>query len=94
MSNRRTFIQKAFGLGAGLFAAPGLFAESQNSPSSRSAQSARENHSGHRELAFNMPVITADIGDRSYTMDGDVKVFHLIAEVVKQQIGPFKTIDA
>jgi hypothetical protein len=41
-----------------------------------------------------MPVVTADIGDLRYTMDGNTKVFHLIAEVVKQQISPLKTIDA
>ncbi|MCU1222157.1 MAG: hypothetical protein JWQ42_250 [Edaphobacter sp.] len=35
MSDRRTFIQKAFGLGAGMFAAPRVFADSQNGPSSR-----------------------------------------------------------
>src|SRR6266567_1818478 len=87
MSNRRTFIQKAFGLGAGLFAAPRVFANSQNGSSSRS----RSAHSGS---SFNMPVVTADIGDLPYTMDGNTKVFHLIAEVVKQQISPLKTIDA
>jgi hypothetical protein len=86
MSNRRTFIQKAFGLGAGLFAAPRVFANSQNGSSSRS----RSTHSGS---SFNMPVVTADIGDLPYTMDGNTKVFHLIAEVVKQQISPLKTID-
>ncbi len=87
MSNRRTFIQKAFGLGAGLFAAPRVFANSQNGSSSRS----RSAHSGS---SFNMPVVTADIGDLPYKMDGDTKVFHLTAEVVKQQISPLKTIDA
>jgi hypothetical protein len=30
MSDRRTFIQKAFGLGAGLFAAPRVFADTPN----------------------------------------------------------------
>jgi manganese oxidase len=87
MSNRRTFIQKAFGLGAGLFAAPRVFADSPNGPSSRG-------RSTHASPAFNMPVVTADIGDLPHTMDGNTKVFHLIAEVVKQQIGPLKTIDA
>src|SRR5258705_2676235 len=87
MSDRRTFIQKAFGLGAGMFAAPRVFADSQNGPSSRS----RSTHPGP---AFNMPVVTGDIGDLPYTMDGNTKVFHLIAEVVKQQISPLKTIDA
>ena len=88
MSDRRTFIQKAFGLGAGLFAAPRVFADSpKGSSSSRSS-------STHAGPAFNMPVVTADIGDLPYTMDDDTKVFHLIAEVVKQQISPLKTIDA
>ena len=87
MSNRRNFIQKAFGLGAGLFAAPRVFADSQNGHSSRS----RSTHPGP---AFNMPVVTTDIGDMPYTMDGNTKVFHLTAEVVKQQISPLKTIDA
>ena len=87
MSNRRTFIQKAFGLGAGLFAAPRVFADSQSRPASRG----RSTHAGP---AFNMPVVTADIGDLPYAMDGNTKVFHLVAEVVKQQISPIKTIDA
>jgi hypothetical protein len=87
MSNRRTFIQKAFGLGAGLFAAPRVFASSQNGSSSR-------RRSTHASPAFNMAVVTADIGDLPYTMEGNTKVFHLIAEVVKQQISPLKTIDA
>src|ERR1035441_9958397 len=87
MSNRRTFIQKAFGLGAGMFAVPRAFADSQNGSSSRS-------RSAHAGQAFNMPVVTADIGDLPYTLDGNTKVFHLIADVVKQQISPLKTIDA
>jgi hypothetical protein len=87
MSNRRNFIQKAFGLGAGLFAAPQLFADSQNGPSPG-------RHSTHPQPAFNMPVVTTDIGDMPYTMDGNTKVFHLTAEVVKQKISPLKTIDA
>ncbi len=87
MSDRRTFLQKAFGFGAGLFAAPKLFADSQNGNSSRI-------RSAHPGPAFNMPVVTTDIGDMPHTMDGNTKVFHLTAEVVKQQISPLKTIDA
>ena len=95
MSNRRTFIQKALGLGAGLFAAPTLFADSGNGPSSGTREQRKRNHSAHPgRTAFNMPVVTVDIGDLPYTLDGDTKVFHLIAEPVKQKIGPLKTIDA
>lgn len=39
------------------------------------------------------PVITTDVGDLAYTMDGHTKVFHLVAEVLKQKIHPDKTID-
>jgi hypothetical protein len=93
MSDRRTFIQKAFGLGAGLFPASRLLADSPRGGSSRAAEHLKRNRSTHPGLAFNMPVVTTDIGDLPYTMDGDTKVFHLIAEVVKQKINPVKTID-
>src|SRR5258707_3505260 len=42
--------------------------------------------SAHAGSAFNMPVVTTDIGDLPYTMEGGTKVFHLVAEVVRQQI--------
>jgi manganese oxidase len=93
MSNRRTFIQKALGLGAGLFAAPTLFADSGNGPSPRTSPLSKRNRSAHPHPPFNMPVVTVDIGDLPYTMDGGTKVFHLIAEPVKQRISPLKTID-
>jgi hypothetical protein len=38
-------------------------------------------------------VQTPDIADLPFTMDGGVKVFHLIAEPVKQQITPNKTVN-
>ena len=38
-------------------------------------------------------VLTPDIADLPFTMDNDVKVFHLIAEPVKQTIVPGRTID-
>ncbi len=90
MANRRSFLQSALGIGAGLFATDGLFASSSQS-STQKLKAAR--HSG-KGLAFSTPVVTTDIGDLPFTMDGDVKVFHLIAQVVKQQIAPDKTIDS
>lgn len=92
MSNRRTFIQRAFGVGAGLFAARNLSAqEMPMGPETHSPSSAnRHPYSG---LAYNPPVITTDVGDLPYTMDGTTKVFHLIAEPVKQNILPGKTLD-
>src|SRR5579875_459419 len=38
-------------------------------------------------------VITPDIADLPFTMDGSVKVFHLVAEPVKQTIVPGRTLD-
>ena len=78
MANRRTFLQSALGFGAGLFAPSKLLAASAKTPLPR---------------ASNVPVITTDVGDLPFTMDGGVKVFHLVAEVVKQQITPEKTLD-
>jgi manganese oxidase len=89
MNNRRSFLQRAFGLGAGLFAAPRLFADSRDSISSHGPQG----QGAYSGPAFNMPVVTPDVGDLPYTMDGNTKVFHLVAEVVKHQINPLKTID-
>ena len=41
-----------------------------------------------------VPVVTPDVGDLSYSVDGTTKVFHLVAEVLNQKIHPDKTIDA
>jgi hypothetical protein len=40
-----------------------------------------------------VPVITPDIADLPFSMDGEVKVFNLIAEPVKQLIVPGRTFD-
>jgi hypothetical protein len=40
-----------------------------------------------------VPVITPDIADLPYTIDNGVKVFHLVAEPVKQMIIPGRTFD-
>ena len=38
-------------------------------------------------------VQTPDIAELPFSMDGGVKVFHLVAEPVKQQLTPNKTVD-
>src|SRR5450432_2067501 len=40
-----------------------------------------------------LPVLTPDISDLPFTIDSGVKVFHLIAEPVKQTIVPGRTFD-
>ena len=39
------------------------------------------------------PVVTLDIGDLPFTTDNGVKVFHLVAEPVKQTVVPGRTFD-
>ncbi len=86
MSNRRSFLQRAFSLGAGLLAAPSILGET--SPGNTKA--IRSRTSTPRPTAS---VITTEVGDMPFTLDGSVKVFHLIAQVIRQQIAPNKTID-
>ena len=91
MNNRRTFLQRAMGAGAALFATRSLAAQMQMGsmpPAPRPSAA-----SGQLPTAANA-VVTTDVGDLPYTLDGETKVFHLIAEVIKQQIHPDKTIDA
>lgn len=89
MNTRRSFLQRAVALSAGVASIPHLFAE--NSASSLSPDS----RSGNRTLGagFAVPVQTPDIFDLPFTTENGVKVFHLIAEPVKQRIMPGKVLD-
>ena len=88
MSTRRTFIQKAASFGAGVFAASRLSAESTSKPAAL-----KQRPAGRSDATFNVPVVTTDIGDLPFTMDGNTKVFQLVAEVIRQRINPMKSID-
>jgi manganese oxidase len=97
MSNRRTFLQRAFSAGAALCAGHRLSAQAMQmqmpmpaGPGSPAAQSKQP----PIFPSFPAPVVTTEVGDLSYTMDGVAKVFHLVAEVLRQKIHPGKTIDA
>lgn len=104
MANRRSFLQSALGLGAGLFAGRAV-AEPQQPPSHPGSQVAAQGgylgySSGslskvdtHVGPVRNTPVVTTDVGDLPFEMDGRVKVFRLTAHVFKRQIAPNKTID-
>ena len=84
MSNRRSFLQRAIALGAGLVASPKLFAE--NSGGSNSATRFETDHS--RPTGYAVVVETPDVPNLPFTMDNGVKVFRLIAEPVKRQLAP------
>jgi FtsP/CotA-like multicopper oxidase with cupredoxin domain len=104
MANRRSFLQSTLGLGAGLFASRAVAetTHTHNNPTSQVA--ARGGYLGEssgslskvetlRGPALNAPVVTTDVGDLPFEMDGDTKVFRLTAHVFKRQIAPDKTID-
>jgi FtsP/CotA-like multicopper oxidase with cupredoxin domain len=98
MNNRRTFLGRAFAAGAALFAARGLSAQTMqmqmpmppiaDKPVADNPLSLKPNPS-----RSGVPVVTTDVGDLACTMEGSTKVFHLVAEVLRQKIHPDKTID-
>jgi outer membrane protein TolC len=46
-----------------------------------------------KPAGVHVPAVTTEVGDLAFTMDGEWKVFHLVAEVIKQEIAPGKTLD-
>jgi manganese oxidase len=88
MNSRRTFLQRAISIGAAVLGAPPLVAQSGQPTTIRLSG----NRLARDANAANTPVQTPGIRDLPFTMDNGVKVFHLIAEPVKQQIVPNKTL--
>jgi manganese oxidase len=103
MSNRRTFLGRAFAAGAALFAARELPAQTMQMqmpmpPAADKPPSPKPDSGLHAPLQTEatpfLPVVTTDVGDLDYSMEGTTKVFHLVAEVLRQKIHPDKTIDS
>ena len=90
MNSRRSFLQGALALGGGLIGASHLVAENKTSSISADAQVRHDHTSGP---SFSVPVQTPGISNLPFTMDNGIKVFHLVAEPVKQQIAPNKVLD-
>ncbi len=101
MPSRRSFLGRTAALSATLFAAKNADATpaaptSQVAPkggylgTSSGSLSKLDTHTGPVQTT---PVITTDIGDLPFELDGDTKVFRLTAHVFQQQIAPNKTID-
>ncbi|MGB8579222.1 MAG: copper oxidase [Candidatus Sulfotelmatobacter sp.] len=104
MANRRFFLQTVFGAGAGLIASRASAERTDHSTSPTSQVAARGGYQGNSSGSLSKvdsrdgavthaPVITTDIGDLPFEMDGDIKAFRLTAHVFKRQIAPNKTID-
>lgn len=93
MNSRRSFLQRALAFGTGALSLPTLAAAELSQGRGGSHQSPQlETHQRH--AAAPVPVMTPDIPKLPYTLDGAVKVFHLIAEPVKRELMPGRVIDA
>jgi manganese oxidase len=94
MNSRRSFLQRALAFGAGAISFNKLAgAESLSRKSKSHSTASLENESAHIAAAP-VSVVTPDIPKLPYTMDGEVKVFHLVAEPVKRELLPGRVIDA
>src|SRR5260370_8754259 len=83
-NTRRKFFQDAAVLGAGLF---GINSQLR----ARTTESQSHGHTARNTpLAASPPMLTPDVPDLPYKMDGATKVFHPIAEPVQCKIPPFK----
>src|SRR6266446_4990780 len=87
---RRRFFQDAAVIGAGLL---GLSKSLQAQDEKSMPMPPREAHPGKGAATALLTMATPDLADLGHETDGNVKVFHLIAEPVKRKIAPFKAID-
>jgi FtsP/CotA-like multicopper oxidase with cupredoxin domain len=88
MASRRGFLTNFLGIGAAALSTSSLFGQ-QTPTTARAVRRERQTKSGP---GFNVPVQTPDVPDLPFTSEGGVKVFHLVAEPVKQQIAPGKVL--
>jgi hypothetical protein len=86
MNPRRSFFRSVLGLGAGAAALTSA-AKAQHAHSAEPATSRAAN------AGAPLPVVTTDVADLPFTVDNGVKVFHLVAEPVKQMVIPGRTFD-
>ena len=106
MSDRRNFLQRALGIGAGLIAAPALAdsgvlnvgapagsGSGNNGPASSSAAAIKQGARNTGAGRAPVPVVTTDIPDLPCTLEDGWKTFHLRAEPVRREIVPGKTVD-
>jgi manganese oxidase len=96
MSNaRRNFLRDAAAFSAGILGLTTRLAAQSSPTQPGNAQRATHHiHNANQDDTASPAVITPDVPDLPYEMDGNIKVFRLTSEVVKRKIAPFKTIDA
>ena len=91
---RRRFFQDAAIFGAGLFGFSSQLRAEQASGARSPGSHTRAAASANSLPAASPPMLTPDVPDLPYEMDGAVRVFRLTAEPVQRKIAPFKTIAA
>src|SRR6202035_4604629 len=90
---RRRFFHDAAIFGAGLFGFSSQLRAEQTPGARISRSHPRNEASPSLPAAASPPIVTPDIPDLPFRMDGNVKEFHLIAEPVKQEVVPGRTVD-
>ncbi len=91
-SSRRNFFQDAMLFSAGLFGLSSRL-DAAAAPQTADKNSPRRTPTNAAPKAT-VPMVTPDVPDCVFELDGAVKVFRLKAVPLKQKIAPFKTIDA
>jgi manganese oxidase len=90
-SSRRSFFQDAMFFGASVF---GLSARLRAvTPTPGADESKRHTHQAKSPPAHPRPMVSPDIPDLPFELDGGTKVFRLKPGPMKLKIAPFKTID-
>src|SRR5258707_592994 len=91
---RRRFFQDAAMFGAGIFAsAKVLSAQEMQVPGDMPGMNMKGKKGSVHDHGLPVLVETADVPNLPWRMDGNVKEFHLLAEPVKQEIVPGRTVD-
>jgi manganese oxidase len=88
-STRRNFFQNAAAFSAAL-----LGLSDQLKAQAPPASNTPAHHSHAEDVSPGPRVVTPDVADLPFELDGNIKVFRLTSEVVRRKIAPFKTIDA
>jgi FtsP/CotA-like multicopper oxidase with cupredoxin domain len=91
---RRKFFQDAAAFGAGILGLSARLGAQESHIQPGPEHVARSARHGHDADTAGPAVITPDVPELPYEIDGGVKVLKLTSEVVRRKIAPFKTIDA
>jgi manganese oxidase len=89
-TSRRNFFQDAMLFGAGLFGASARLTAAESAEQTNTKNPRRPTVTPPKP---SVPMLTPNVADCPFELDGPTKVFHLKAAPLKQKIAPFKTID-